>query len=204
MSVFLLDSWYFGIFTFTPLNFLVTNLSSVSAFYGRSPWHYYLTQGIPVLCNVTSPFVLYGMWLGLRNGTPPVKRLTILVLWTMLVYSLAAHKEWRFIHPLLPAMHVIASKPIVDNGKMGKKKPFYQSVWHIITITTLATAPYLLFIQSRAQIAVMHHLRSIPDGELRSVGYLMPCHSTPWQSYLHRAHLTEHLHWALGCEPPIG
>lgn len=36
----------------------------------------------------------------------------------------------------------------------------------------------------------MSHLGDLVDtGELRSVGFLMPCHSTPWQSHLHRAEL---------------
>ena len=204
MSLFLLDSWYFGTSTFTPLNFLITNLSPVSSFYGRSPWHYYITQAIPVLCNVTSPFVLNGIWQGLRNGTPPVQRLVILILWTIFVYSLPAHKEWRFIHPLLPAIHVIASKPIVDNNTKNQKNSPYIRAWWIITFAGLAATPFLLFVQSSAQIAVMNHLRWIPADELRSVGYLMPCHSTPWQSHLHRPHLTKDTHWALGCEPPIG
>lgn len=182
----------------------MTNLSPISTFYGRSPWHYYLTQAIPVICNVTSPFLLSGTWLGLRNGTPPFRRLIFLILWTIFVYSLAAHKEWRFIHPLLPVMHVIASKPIVDANANTHHSALYFRTWRKITVMILAVVPYLLFIQSRAQISVMHHLRSIPIDELRSVGYLMPCHSTPWQSHLHRPQLTEHSHWALGCEPPIG
>ncbi|KAF8508374.1 glycosyltransferase family 22 protein [Gautieria morchelliformis] len=203
-SLFLLDSWYFRTPTFTPLNFLITNMSPVSTFYGRSPWHYYLTQAIPILCNVTSPFVVYSMWHALRNGPSPVRRLVALILWVVFVYSLAAHKEWRFIHPLLPAMHAIASKPIVDHDTENHKRRFYIRAWRMVTLAALAAAPYILFVQSRAQIAVMNQLRSIPAEELRSIGYLMPCHSTPWQSHLHRPHLSQHSHWALGCEPPIG
>jgi phosphatidylinositol glycan class B len=206
--IFLLDSWYFGTGTFTPLNFLRTNLSSVSTFYGRSPWHYYLFQAIPILCNVTVVFVLHGIWQGIQSGSSPVRRLVALVFWTVGIYSLAAHKEWRFIHPLLPAMHVLASKPLVDDyteksnpslwlpSRIGKR-------WRIPIFLTLLSTPYLLFVQSRSQIAVMHHIRSIPVAELRSVGFLMPCHSTPWQSHLHRPHLTSHSLWAIGCEPPL-
>jgi len=34
-----------------------------------------------------------------------------------------------------------------------------------------------------------------------SIGFLMPCHSTPWTSYLQGAAEDS---WALTCEPPIG
>ncbi|KAG9012987.1 glycosylphosphatidylinositol anchor biosynthesis [Tulasnella sp. JGI-2019a] len=57
-----------------------------------------------------------------------------------------------------------------------------------------------MFFHSRAQIAVMHHVRSIPPEELRSVGFLMPCYSAPMHAYLHRPEVEV---WAIGCEPPL-
>ncbi|CAH7690497.1 expressed protein, partial [Phakopsora pachyrhizi] len=57
------------------------------------------------------------------------------------------------------------------------------------------------------------------DQELRSVGLLMPCHSTPWQRYLHKPRLdpivkrkidgnveveeVKERMWMLSCEPRI-
>ncbi|KIJ35747.1 glycosyltransferase family 22 protein [Sphaerobolus stellatus SS14] len=203
-SLFLLDSWYFGKHTFTPLNFLIANLSPISSFYGRSPWHYYLIQGIPILCDLSTPWFLKGSWNILQNGTPPLRRLLGIICFTVFVYSLAAHKEWRFIHPLLPMMHVITAKSLVDIATFEK----ISSLWDIPVrwrrlgmIGGAILVPFLLFIQSHAQISVMYQLRS--TYHLRSVGFLMPCHSTPWQSYLHRPHLDQHSLWAIGCEPPL-
>ncbi|GJJ12569.1 hypothetical protein Clacol_006812 [Clathrus columnatus] len=152
------------------------------------------------------PFFLYGVYQAIKEGPCPLRRLVYLLIWTIMMYSLAAHKEWRFIHPLLPVMHVIASKPITDSsfarlGKLSKLWTRYRRLWILLTVIM---APFLLFVQSRAQIAVMHYLRTIPDDELRSLGFLTPCHSTPWQAYLHRPHLKEGLLWAIGCEPPLG
>ncbi|KAG9036230.1 glycosylphosphatidylinositol anchor biosynthesis [Tulasnella sp. JGI-2019a] len=59
---------------------------------------------------------------------------------------------------------------------------------------------YVMFFHSRAQIAVMHHVRSIPPEELRSVGFLMPCYSAPMHAYLHRPEVEV---WAIGCSPPL-
>ena len=46
-------------------------------------------------------------------------------------------------------------------------------------------------------------------GELKSVAFLMPCHSTPWQSHLHRQALETPqgsgeggTAWFITCEPP--
>jgi len=44
LALLLVDSLYYGKLTFTPLNFLRVNLSSVSLFYGANPWHYYVTD----------------------------------------------------------------------------------------------------------------------------------------------------------------
>jgi GPI mannosyltransferase 3 len=49
----------------------------------------------------------------------------------------------------------------------------------------------------------MEHLRSIAPENLQSVGFLMPCHSTPMQSHLHRPHFEKGRLWAIGCEPPL-
>lgn len=184
-------------------------MSPLSSFYGRNAWHFYLTQGIPILTNFSMPYFIYGAWLAVTQDQHPLRRLVYLIGWTITIYSVAAHKEWRFIHPILPVMHVIASKPIADIYFTKRRRPLklsriftgYRRLW--ISLTLIAV-PFLLFIQSRAQISVIHYLRSVPDDQLRSVGFLMPCHSTPWQAYLHRPHLDNGLLWAIGCEPPLG
>lgn len=206
--------------TFTPLNFLRVNLSSVSSFYGANQWHYYFTQALPILCTTALPFVIHGGMLAkaLPGEIGRASRtLFNLCRWVITAYSLTSHKEWRFIHPLLPILHLFASlslaslyaKAIKREGKQEKEKekenlpPSTLPVRRLHLIFILSTLPasiYVIFFHSRAQIAVLHHLRSLPSSELRSVGFLMPCHSTPWQAYLHRPEVEM---WAIGCEPPL-
>ena len=52
-----------------------------------------------------------------------------------------------------------------------------------------------------------HYLTQPPAGSLitqadtsMTVGFLMPCHSTPWRSHLVHPSIKA---WALGCEPPV-
>lgn len=212
---------YYGKPTFTPLNFLRVNLSSVSSFYGANQWHYYFTQALPILCTTSLPFVIHGAWLAkMLPGEIGRASRTLFGLcrWVIGVYSLTSHKEWRFIHPLLPILHLFAALSLVSlfakasRGKEKKEddKEKYSSLagntfpvrrTHILFIlSTLPASIYIIFFHSRAQIAVMHHLRNLPPSELRSVGFLMPCHSTPWQAYLHRPDVEM---WAIGCEPPL-
>ncbi|EKM55153.1 glycosyltransferase family 22 protein [Phanerochaete carnosa HHB-10118-sp] len=214
-----LDSLYYGKLTIAPLNFARTNLSSVSLFYGTSPWHYYLSQGLLVLATIVLPFSLHGMLLSVgAGGTPASKSLVGLVLWTITVYSLAGHKEWRFIHPLLPILHLFATRSIVDvyyrklAKKTATKKRHSRSsklpisrAHFLLILLNIPPLIYLMLFHGRAQIDVILYLRSLPDDAVSSVGFLMPCHSTPWQAYLHKPTWSDDQRlWALGCEPPLG
>lgn len=209
-----LDSLYYGKLTLTPLNFVLTNLSSVSLFYGSSPWHYYLTQGVPILCTTALPFVLHGSWLCLgRTSAAPARQLLGLVAWCIAVYSLAGHKEWRFLHPILPVMHLFAAKSLVDLYARAASRKDRKGAQRMLPIRTshlcllLVNIPllfYLAQLHGRAQIDVMHYFRALPDDGVRSVGFLMPCHSTPWQAYLHKPTFADtYRFWSLGCEPPL-
>ena len=204
-----LDSLYYGKPTFTPLNFLLTNLSSVSLFYGSNPWHYYIFQALPILCTTALPFVLHGAWLAIKQPSSRALRLALgLVIWTVAVYSAAGHKEWRFIHPLLPLLHILAAKSLVDgsgsaNHKSSITKIRRSFMWLILL--PLPAIVYIIWFHARAQMDVIYYLRSLPADSVRSIGFLMPCHSTPWQAYLHRPEWSdEHYYWSLGCEPPLG
>jgi phosphatidylinositol glycan class B len=220
-SIVCLDSLYYSKVTLTPLNFLLTNLSSVSLFYGSSPWHYYIFQALPILCTTSLPFVLHSAWVVLSNRRSNVANAKLRILlgcvcWTIGIYSTIGHKEWRFLHPLLPLLHVLASKSLVDahDSPPSTLKYTVKETKLLLPIRTshfwliLLTIPpsiYVIFFHCSAQISVMSYLRGVPPNEIRSVGFLMPCHSTPWQAHLHRPDLAYPGRlWALGCEPPLG
>jgi len=215
---------------FTPLNFMRTNLSSVSLAYGRNVWHYYFTQAIPILCASSLPFAVRGLYLGLhspRSENPKSSKLTseslkILAgtaLWTIVVYSLSGHKEWRFIHPILPILHIFAAKALVESSKsnvpgnqssvQGGFPRFLRTVpkhYLALLLLQLPVILYCIAYRSSPQVSVMSYLRSLSrnGGEVRSIGFLMPCHSTPWQSHLHNPQLDHPGKlWAIGCEPPL-
>lgn len=114
LAVFVLDSAFYGKPTLSLLNFLRVNASPVSLFYGSSPWHYYLSQALPILCSTSLPFVLHGMHLAVQNNEKNLKTMFGCIFWTLVVFSLVGHKEWRFLHPLLPMLHIFASRSLVE------------------------------------------------------------------------------------------
>ena len=131
-----------------------------------------------------------------------------LILLTISVYSLPGHKEWRFLHPILPLMITLSAKSLVDSdtakifGRESLEKPkSYPVGWKTRVLCALGVLPglYVIRFHGRAQVSVMSYLRSLEPPVLRSVGFLMPCHSTPWQAYLHRPELSEEYMWELSC-----
>ncbi|PTB67852.1 glycosyltransferase family 22 protein [Trichoderma citrinoviride] len=109
----LADRLYFGFWTFPPYNWLNFNISkSLAVFYGRNPWHYYILQGIPLLCTTSLPFVIPALF-NPTSKTPSqaniLRTLSCTVLATVVALSLISHKEVRFIYPLLPVLSVLAA-----------------------------------------------------------------------------------------------
>lgn len=269
----LIDSLYYGQVVFTPVAFVSRNIiDQVSLFYGASPWHFYLSSALPLLGFTTLPFILQGWWTayrgaryagldrdtrrwyGVRGETDPhaVQTLAYVTLWTVLAYSLLGHKEFRFVQPLLPILHIYAGYSLALLGgddrsarslAAGERElrkahgaqatnrnvevstgvrhvvAYLQRSWHSLTrrpwaklalLAHLPPAAYLVFWHCRAQVEVMRRVAQLSDaGELKSVAFLMPCHSTPWQSHLHRQALETPqgsgeggTAWFITCEPP--
>ncbi|GAP89235.1 putative GPI mannosyltransferase 3 [Rosellinia necatrix] len=116
------DRQYFGEWKFPPFAWLHFNVAKdLAKFYGQNDWHYYLSQGIPLLCTTVAPFVLQGFARSLdaESSYPVVtsntlKALTFVVITTISALSLISHKEIRFIQPLLPALHILAAPHVVS------------------------------------------------------------------------------------------
>ncbi|KAL8371465.1 hypothetical protein RB595_001318 [Gaeumannomyces hyphopodioides] len=106
------DRFYFGFWTFPPFKWLHFNISqALAVFYGRNDWHYYLSQGLPLLTTTFLPFALIGLYrsTGLTASSNAARTLSFAVFATIGVLSTITHKEVRFIYPLLPILHVIAA-----------------------------------------------------------------------------------------------
>ena len=97
-------------------------MQDLAVFYGRNRVDYYFTEGLPLLLTTALPFAAVGLWSALRPGPDrpqfagyaqrqTLHILALVVVTTVLAFSMIAHKEMRFIYPLLPILHVLAAKP---------------------------------------------------------------------------------------------
>lgn len=118
-----LDCAYHGDWIIVHYNFLLFNVAQGGgSFYGTHPWHWYITQGYPLIMGtMLIPFIM-GAYRA-RN-----KVLLFLIMWTIFCYSFFAHKEHRFIMPVLPlSMHYcgvyfqyFCKKPRLKKNKVPK------------------------------------------------------------------------------------
>ncbi|XP_067929021.1 GPI mannosyltransferase 3-like [Watersipora subatra] len=97
-----IDKAFYGQWSLVPLNFFQFNINrQISHIYGTHPWHWYVTQGIPFILS-THCIPLVAGWKKCKN-----RSLQTILIWTVFSYSLLAHKEFRFVLPMVPmAMHV--------------------------------------------------------------------------------------------------
>jgi GPI mannosyltransferase 3 len=114
-----IDHFYFGFWTFPPYKFLYFNLSqNLAVFYGSNDWHYYLSQGIPLLTTSLLPFAIMGLFRSASSGSVlqsnSLRALCFAVFATVGSLSVISHKEVRFIYPLLPILHVLAAPHVAS------------------------------------------------------------------------------------------
>ncbi|XP_048887452.1 GPI mannosyltransferase 3 [Brienomyrus brachyistius] len=173
-----LDCILYGKWTLVQLNFLRFNIwHNVAEFYGSHPWHWYFTQGCPVVLGPHLLFFIHGCTL-----TPKRYRILLAaVIWTVLIYSLLPHKEFRFVYPVLPLCMLFCG------FSLARLRSWRRPAAGALVLMNLLPALYTGLVHQRGVLDVMGHLQQLchtaspqPD-----VLFLMPCHSTPFYSHIH-------------------
>ncbi|KAF2117574.1 Alg9-like mannosyltransferase family-domain-containing protein [Lophiotrema nucula] len=218
------DRIYYQVWTLPPLRFLYFNIAqSLAVFYGKNRPDYYLTEGLPLLLTTALPFAIVGTWQTLRghavrrssaSSAPDedsvahtiLSRLAWTSLFMTLSLSLISHKEVRFLYPVLPFLHVISAGPL-SSFLAPPLSLSRRVILSLALLFNLLIAGYASQVHQRGVIDVLSYLRHkhearIADARLSAttIGFLMPCHSTPWRSHLVHPGIDA---WALTCEPPL-
>lgn len=190
----MLDSYFYGSFIVTQWNFLYYNIfKNINEHYSVEHWSWYFVNGLPVVLGPIFIIFVYTIIKKLRyiNQVNTHSKLLITIIWTLFVLSMIAHKEQRFLLPLLPIIFFTASQQISTIGKKIKK---------LGSIIAIVNTLILIFLGRYHQIgstSIMSHLASLPKNS--SLLFLMPCHSTPLYSHLH-LNMTARI---LTCEPNL-
>ncbi|XP_075905542.1 GPI alpha-1,2-mannosyltransferase 3 [Nelusetta ayraudi] len=174
-----IDCIFYKKWTLVQFNFLKFNIFySVADFYGSHPWHWYLTQGFPVVIGPHLPLFLHGCSLAFRRYAI----LLVAIAWTLFIYSLLPHKEFRFIYPVLPFCMIFCGLSLAN------LKVWRRAAVSVLLVSNLAAALYTGLVHQRGTLDVMTHLHTLCDAsrpQTTDVLFLMPCHSTPFYSHVH-------------------
>lgn len=212
----LLDRVYYQVWTLPPVRFLYFNIAqSLAVFYGKNRGDYYLTEGLPLLLTTALPFAIVGLWQAVQgrpahapgsrgqdeSSQPVLGRLAWTSIFVAFTLSLISHKEVRFLYPVLPFLHILAARPLASflNPLTASRK----AILAFLLLLNLTVAGYVSQVHQRGVIDVLSYLRHQHETQRHattSVGFLMPCHSTPWRSHLVHPEISA---WALTCEPPV-
>ncbi|XP_011795963.1 PREDICTED: GPI mannosyltransferase 3 [Colobus angolensis palliatus] len=176
----MIDRIFFGQWTLVQFNFLKFNvLQNLGTFYGSHPWHWYFSQGFPVILGTHLPFFIHGCYLAPKRH----RILLVTVLWTLLVYSMLSHKEFRFIYPVLPFCMVFCGYSLTH------LKTWKKPALSFLFLSNLFLALYTGLVHQRGTLDVMSHIQKVcynnPNKSSASIFMMMPCHATPYYSHVH-------------------
>jgi phosphatidylinositol glycan class B len=183
-----IDSFFYGRWTVTPLNFVLFNLAS-SSHYGTHPWHWYFSSGLPTLAGPLLPLLAAAMWNARRRWQ----------FWAFCVVapallSIVPHKEFRFLLPSLSVAIALAG-PVCARAWSSRslRVLFVASV-----VANVALVSYVSFVHQRGPVVATDYLRAHAQPGSR-ICYGTPCHALPAHA---RLHVPGAVVLSLECDPP--
>ncbi|KAG7869395.1 hypothetical protein KL918_000940 [Ogataea parapolymorpha] len=192
----IVNRYFYGTWIIPSIKFLDFNVSrNLSSFYGVSRLDFYFFQAIPVILLTYLPFFTIGLLV------KKARELKLVLIIDILAFSLIQHKEFRFIYPMMPILLFFTTHGVLYALK--KLKPFtFSCLILFIAFFNTAIAFYFTQIHESGVITVTQYLRNEIGSRQSSIGFLTPCHSTPFQSHFHLQPNQVDI-WFLTCEPPL-
>ncbi|KAJ2402181.1 glycosylphosphatidylinositol anchor biosynthesis [Coemansia sp. RSA 2559] len=212
-AMLVIDRLGYGRWVFPPYQFYRFNVQQgLAAWFGKSHVLYHFYASVPVLFTSMLPLVLHGIYIARTSRRVSIEP-ALLAAAVLVLFSLVSHMEYRFVYPLLPIGFMYAGVSIdalaghlqtsASDGRHERKKAKRVSVRAMLIYLFITNIPAILYVDlvhQRGVVDVFKYLRRNASGSGESVvGFLMPCHSTPFYSHMHRNIPM----WFLSCEPPL-
>lgn len=194
----ILNYTFYSEFKIPLLNFFMFNVSdSLSSFYGVSRVDFYIFQALPILLLNYLPLFIYGIS---SRGYTEYKGL---IAFYIGVFTVIPHKEFRFIYPLMPMLLTFCARGLIKLSSKFSKR-IMKTIIFLTLIISVMLQVYFSRFHEVGEIEITKLIREYKNktDDKISIGFLTPCHSTPFQSHIHIP--TEEADiWFLTCEPPL-
>ena len=182
--------------------------------YGTHPWFWYFLAGLPAIAGILTPLFLFETYACFRRrrkdqlirwlDRPQDVLLAIIAVYVSF-HSISAHKEFRFILPILPLVCILAgnSMHLYYKKKTSGLHVFRRRKLMLFSLLILFNYPHLIFLCTSHQgapikinTAIAAYIADFKQAKSKdaqmpnllkpiSIHYLMGCHSTPLYSHLH-------------------
>jgi phosphatidylinositol glycan class B len=153
----LVDGAYYGRWVVVQANFLAFNVAhGISLYYGYHPWHFYLTQGLPLVLFTHLPVTVLGLESVAWSSSSMVPVFACAFYTGCL--SVLGHKEFRFLLPCLPVLMVYAGAGLarvqrVDQAAGRTLATSRLARWLVFLLATnIAMAGYFSRIHKAGQV----------------------------------------------------
>ena len=155
------DVWLYDSYTFAPYNYFISNIiDNKAAYWGTSPWWYYLEQTI----LTATPLIGLLLLLVLLNGIR--KKRTHVLVWSLFPFLLAhfvvGHKEMRFMYPmLLPILALVAWGWSDLQNRLTTKKRIWRWARPVLVFTVVINClllPARSLLAAQESVACFHFL----------------------------------------------
>ncbi|CAD8091906.1 unnamed protein product [Paramecium primaurelia] len=179
------DSLYHGKLTSTFYNFLEFNLlSGMSSFYGVHDRLWFITQGLPyVQLGWVISFII-GIYSYIKKGIFSAQplRLMYYMIFTILMLSLSAHKEDRFLLPLFPIIiyFICLGLEYLDKIKWKKIKKI------IILLAVISNISFFILMNTYQDVGALKTMSILRQRNATEVQFFTQCHRTPFYSFIHK------------------
>jgi GPI mannosyltransferase 3 len=214
-----LDRMMYGFWVVPVLgNFHFNVIQGYGSLYGVHPFHWYLTAGIPALTGMLLPVLLYDLY-AVNNWTVQQAKLWIIISYYVVAHSFSAHKEFRFLLPILPMFCLLAGSRLriltTKQNQIDYPSTKTKIALGFGVFVNLVVVLYLGCFHQRAPIDVnqaivtaaieRNEAKTHPSSKTKTtpvyrIHYLMGCHSTPLLSHLHHPGI-KFEPWYLDCSP---
>lgn len=180
----LIDSWYYGNWTITTLNYFVVNLiDGKAADFGTSPWYFYFFY------IFRYSFFPIGITILLSLIAVTIKMNKSIIVWVIVPFiighSLISHKELRFLFPLinLVPILIIWTLDVLNINEMNtlKKNIFKVILIGIFSINITALVIASLKPAGSGRVRITEQIHKFNTKEQLQVIYSSNCNPySPW------------------------